>query len=155
MTITITSPGEYVAKTKDVPKVGRSYALDDLTTGTGAQNRAFHSLLTEYWTSGAHSYNAKTFDEFRDKIKRSLGAGAERYLYVELVDGLPVIRDVKKRKDIPAGTPPELCRQRLKSWSKYTKTERTDTIDRLIAEMHQAGVNSDKFQQILEGMEAR
>ena len=47
-----------------------------------------------------------------------------------------------------------LARGRLKSWADYTKKERTETIDRLISEMHQAGVNSTKFSEILEGMGA-
>jgi DNA-binding transcriptional regulator YhcF (GntR family) len=41
----------------------------------------------------------------------------------------------------------------LKSWHDYTKKERTETIDRLIAEMLQAGVNSNKFHEILRSME--
>jgi phytoene/squalene synthetase len=40
----------------------------------------------------------------------------------------------------------------LKSWAKYTKKERRETIDRLINTMIQCGVNSKKFDEILEGM---
>jgi len=43
----------------------------------------------------------------------------------------------------------------LKSWADYTKKERTETIDRLIAEMIQAGINSGKFHEILDGMEQK
>jgi hypothetical protein len=158
MTITITSPGEYVSTTKDVPITGRSYALDDLTTGTGAQNRTWHALLTVYWTSGAHSYDAKTFDEFRDQIKRSLGAGFESYAYAIISNGKAVLRVVKTWEEIPKGLrvdpdKRDMIRGRLKSWTDYSKRERTDAIDRLIAEMHQAGVNSERFIEILQGME--
>ena len=39
------------------------------------------------------------------------------------------------------------------SWTDYTKTERTSAIDKLIAEMHQAGVQTAKFYEILKGMD--
>ena len=41
----------------------------------------------------------------------------------------------------------------LKSWTRYTKKERKETIDRLIAIMHQVGVQTERFYDILKGME--
>ena len=150
MKITIVAPGEFISRSKDEPLVGRDYALEDAAEGTAAQNRAFHALVGEYWRSGAHSYHAKSYDEFRDMIKLKLGAGIESYVYAS-PEG---VVKVKTRVEIP----PEYNNRkyamgRLKSWSDYTKTERRDTLDRLIAEMEQAGINSRKFQTILEGME--
>jgi len=158
MTITITAPGEYITTSGEEPITGRSYALEDLSTGTAAQNRAFHALVGEYWKSGAHSYDAATFDDFRNQIKRSLGAGFESYAYAIIRDGKARIMVVKTWEEIPNGLridpeKRELIRGRLKSWSDYTKTERSETLDRLIAEMLQAGVNTRHFHEIMEGLD--
>ena len=68
-----------------------------------------------------------------------MGAGVERYR--DLVDdnGEPVKEPVIK--------------WRLRSWRDYSKKERTETIDRVISEMIQAGINSKKFEEILQGLE--
>jgi len=159
MIITITAPGEYIADTQDEPIVGRRYQLEDATSGTGAQNRAAHSLMQEYFRSGLHSYPAKTFYEFRNFIKRDLGAGFESFVYAEIVDGRPVIRDAKTYAEIPEAVRrdphlKELVRGRLKSWADYSKKERRDTMDALITEMIEVGVNTPHFREIMEGMEA-
>jgi hypothetical protein len=41
----------------------------------------------------------------------------------------------------------------VKSWGDYTKRERMESIDRLISEMIQAGVDSRKFHEILTQLE--
>jgi len=94
-----------------------------------------------YNAERCHSYNAKSFEHFRALIKLNLGAGLEKYKTLVDTEGRlysePVIS------------------HRLKSWADYTKKERRETIDRLIAEMHQAGVTTRKFNEILEGMEVK
>jgi hypothetical protein len=157
MKICITAPGEHLSIDSDIPVVGQVYTLEDAATGTEAQNRAFHALVQEYWKSGAHSYEAKNFDDFRNQIKRKLGTGFEAYVYAVVVDGKPAIMDAKKYEDIPEAIRvdpqyKQLIRGRLKSWSTYTKKQRRETMDRLISEMHQAGINSQKFEEILDGM---
>jgi hypothetical protein len=153
MTITITAPGEFISQGEE-PVTGRSYFLEDATEGSGEQNRAFHALISEYWRTGMHSYPAKNFDDFRKCIKRSLGAGFEAFVYVDPAESPPVIHDAKKLKDIPKGIPRNLIRGRLRSWSDYTKVQRSATISKLIAEMIEAGVNSKKFIEIREGMKS-
>jgi methionine salvage enolase-phosphatase E1 len=158
MKITITPDGD-LCNGPEYPAVGRSYNLEDAATGTDAQNRAFHALIGEYWKSGQHSYVAKNYDDFRNQIKRKLGAGFEAYVYVILENGQPIIRDAKLYDEIPAEVraDPEyrsLIRGRLKSWGDYTIKERRETMDKLISEMIQAGVNSAKFAEIMAGMEA-
>jgi hypothetical protein len=136
---------------------GRYYDAVEADTPTERQNRAFHALVQEFWASGTHSYNAKNFKEFRNLIKRDLGAGFERYRYVEETgDGLRW-NSCGARQGIPKtavrganGSP--LVAGVLKSWAEYTKKERKETIDRLISTMIQCGVNSRKFDEILEGM---
>jgi hypothetical protein len=69
----------------------------------------------------------------------NLGAGVERYYEVIDDDG----KLLEKLR----------IRWRIKSWSRYTKKERSETIDRIISEMHQAGVQTKHFYEILNGME--
>jgi hypothetical protein len=147
LTILITSPDTFMAE-GDAPQVGRRYLLEDVATGTSAQNRAFHALVQEYWRSGAHSYNAQTFAQFRDLIKRDLGAGFESYIYAS-AEG---IKRAATMDEIPAGTQMRDIMGKLKSWADYSKTERRETMDRLIAEMETAGVNTPKYREILAGM---
>jgi hypothetical protein len=157
MRILITGRGEYTADSTDLPVVGRYYTLEDATTGTGAQNRAFHALLGVYFKSGLWSYDCKSFDDFRNHIKRLHGAGFESYAYADIVGGLPVLKVVDTWQEVPEfmrkdQRMKEYIRGRLKSWSDYTKKERRDTMDKLIAEMKMVGVNSKKFDEIMEGM---
>jgi hypothetical protein len=149
MQIVIDHPGHYLIAQGEEPEVGVVYALEVAAEGTERQGRAWHALIQEYWCSGCHSYPAKSFMEFRDYIKRDLGAGFEKYIYADATG----IHDAATIADIPPGTPRSLTRGRLKSFADYTKKERRESIDRLIAEMHQAGVQTKKFYLILEGLE--
>lgn len=149
--------GKFVLDDSTPPHVGSRYELEDFDNPTARQNRAFHALVTEYWVSGHHSSSASNFRRFRDEIKMRLGAGFEKIVYADVVDGKAVIIEVHRRDEIPARilADPDLAqivKGKPLSWADYSKKQRTDTIDRLIAEMHQAGCNSRKFQEILDGM---
>lgn len=173
MKITITetdgSGGRFLVDSKDAPEIGRSYYMEDATSGTGAQNRAFHALVQEYWKSGLHpKYGGDPFDQFRDSLKRDLGEGFEKYVYADIeqveVDTFqpsheerykPVIKEVKTYEEIPEeirNDPTGRIMGRLKSWTAYTLKQRRRLIDNLIDDMVAAGVDSKKFQEILEGM---
>ena len=167
MKILILEKEQYLVESKDSPIIGRHYNLEDSETGTAAQNKAFHALIQEYFKIGMHSYKADNIADFKNHIKRNLGAGFEAYVYVEIkkpVMGMenldrPIIKDAAKYLDIPEEIRKdpyfkELIRGRLKSWSNYTKKQRQKTMDNLIAEMLAAGVNSKKFNEIMEGMES-
>jgi len=132
----ITAPGEF---TGDGLQIGSYYNVEPVHEGTDAQNKAWHSLLQEYWTSGCHSYNARSFLHFRALIKLNLGAGTEKFTNLVNTDGTLC---PEGREDF-----------RLKSWSNYTKKERNESIDRLIADMKQAGVSTNKFYKILDGLQ--
>ena len=141
MRILITGPGEF---TGDKLKVGKTYSVELADEGTDRQNKAFHSLLQCYWTSGFHSYNARSYEHFRALIKLYLGAGTEKFYNLVNEDGTPC----------PKGRPD----YRLKSWTDYTKKERQLTIDNLISEMVQVGINEKnnrRFGEIIKGMEER
>jgi len=154
MRILCTGAGTF---TGDDLQEGRYYEAVEFDTPTEQQNRAFHALLQEFWSSNCHSYNAKNFEQFRDFIKRDIGAGFERYRYViETPEGLKW-GQAKAAQDIPEnvaydanGKP--LAAGVLKSWAKYSKKERKETIDRLINTMIECGINSKKFDEILAGM---
>jgi len=143
--------------TDELPEVGHYYYLESATEGTGAQNRTFHALTLEYWKSGQHSYNADSYKDFKNQIKKSIGAGFEGFIYVSMENGIPKILDAETIKDIPEYVKTDLdmknlIRGKLKSWSCYTKKQRKTTIDNVINEMMQCGINTNKFQEILKGM---
>ncbi len=150
--------GKFRVLGSQVPTIGMKYSMEEAESATGEQNRAFHALLTEYWGSGMGSHKATDFDAFRDEIKLKLGAGFEKIVYATVEDGKPVIVQVKRLDEVPPHVlkDPDLKKMvlaKLKSWSSYTKKERTQTIDRLIAEMHASGVNTSRFYDILSGMD--
>ncbi len=148
MRIQITPGGGYVHISGSAPEEGKTYLLEDATNGSLAQSRAWHALLQEYWRSGQHSYRADSFMGFRDLIKRDLGAGFEAYVYADDSG----IHKVKHLDEVPDHVHARHVMGKLKSWARYTKKERRETMDRLISEMHQVGVNTKKFYEILDGM---
>jgi hypothetical protein len=160
MKILITESGQYLCESKEEPVPGRRYTLEDAATGTAAQSNAFHALMAEYFRSGCHSYQATSLEAFKKEIKRSLGPESkyEAFVYVDPADPSLSMKDAESWDDIPEhirNHPDKrlLVRGRLKSWADYSKKERRETMDRLISEMHQAGVQTPKFMGILEGME--
>ncbi len=160
MLITILPGEQYMVKSQDAPAVGKDYTLEEASEGTYRQGRAFHALVMEYWRSGCASYPSKGFEDFRNEIKKNLGAGFEAYVYAIIENGRPVIKDAKAWGEIPEELRHDpgkraFIRGRLKSWSDYVKKERTETIDNLIREMVEAGVNSAKFGEIVAGMGER
>lgn len=134
----------------DYPKPG-IYFIESAESGTNAQNRLFHELLTEYFNSGAFSYDIKTLQEFKDYVKMNMGAGYKKFVYVTIEEGKPCIHECKHREDIPAEAHAEYGI--LKSWAEYTKEERTKTIKTLINEMIFVGVNTARFNDILKEIE--
>jgi len=161
MKILILENDQYLVESKDSPIIGRHYSLEDSESGTQAQNKAFHALLTEYYKSGQHNYDAVDFAEFKKQIKKHLGAGFESFIYVEIdystFGTKPKIMDAKTFQDIPIEIRQDpdmkqVIRGKLKSWSDYSKKERMKTMDILIKEMLQVGVSSKKFDEILEGI---
>ena len=160
MTILILDNDKYLPESADKPVPGKHYNLEDAVEGTQAQNKLFHALVTEYWKSGLHpKYGGDDYDSFRDQIKRTIGAGFDRYVYSLLEDDRLKIKVVKHETDIP-----EFIRNNphgkdamygiLKSWSAYTKKERQHTIDNLLDDMTAVGVQSKKFDEIREGLDA-
>ncbi len=152
----------FIVHGKEQPEVGGYYYLESAKNGTQEQNKAFHALVLEFFKSGQHSYDIGSFKELKDCVKKSLGVGFESFVFVQLEQTDEnnyhcKMYDAKTIEDIPQHIKndpymKDMIRGKLKSWSNYTKKERTNTIDNLIVEMKEAGVNSAKFDEILSGM---
>lgn len=157
MKILITDDG-YLSESADKPIVGRRYVLQDAEDATLKQNNAFHALVLEYWKWGGHpKYGGDGYTDFRDKIKRDLGAGFESFVYATIEDGRPRLYLAKQYEDIPEDVrqAPDLkllIRGKLKSWADYKKKERQKTIDNLLDDIRANGCNTDKMNEIIEGM---
>ena len=157
--IRITGEGSYECLSSKKPSLYFIYSLEEYHNGTASQNRFFHLLVSEYFNSGMHSYNADNLGHFRDLIKKEIGQGFELFLYTEIVEGKPRIKKVKLYEDVPQAVKDDpdikdMIFGKLKSWSDYTKAQRTRTIKTLVAEMMEAGVNSKRFNEILLDMQS-
>lgn len=133
------------------PKPGTEYFLEDARNGTGAQNKFFHLLCGEYFNSGCFSDEAKTWLHLREKIKLRLGEGFEKIIYGD--DNGNICQVSKSEIDmIPRHirSNPNRLLGKLKSWGDYTKNQRMRCIENLIHEMMNAGVNTKRFNEILD-----
>ena len=79
-------------------------------------------------------------------------------MFIASYDGGLIKGSVKTRTEVPENLAVDKNGQKmvwgiLKSWSDYSKAQRTSTIQNLITEMIAAGVNSRKFSEILQGMQ--
>lgn len=152
-------PGSYYqVESKDPPKVGKYYLLEDAATGSRAQRKAWEALTTEYWKSGKHpKYGGDPLSTFRDKIKMTLGEGFDLYIYADYTDGKAVIKETKVYEDIPLRIRQDeqlrdVIRGRLKSTTKYTPKQWQRLIDNTIDDGTAAGVKSAKWFEILDGL---
>ena len=130
---------------------GRYYNIEPAETGTRAQDNAFHALVQEYFNSGCFSYEAKNWLELKDRVKEFLGVGYE-WLYWTTDPEFVTSRVKPQKENVAFYNGRFLIKKKLVSWARYTKKERMRTMDSLIAEMHIAGVQTKKFEEILRGM---
>lgn len=124
------------------------------------QTRTFHSLLMCFWKSGCSSFNS--YDELRNhykevahlleyQFKNELEPYTKECVWKAL-KFLPISEEEKKRVI-------ELLRGKVliwHSWSECSKEMATVTLNQLINDMFNAGVDSssqaEKFKEIMEGM---
>jgi hypothetical protein len=149
--------------TGDSLEPGKYYECSEDGGPTERQNRAFHALVSAWFADGSYSYPAKTEAELKDWVKKDLGAGADRRVWILLIPEGEGAWRTGKAMTKPDAEPPENAQRDfwgnyiyvdiLKSWADYTRKERTETIDRLVAAMIQSGCSSPKFEEILRGME--
>jgi len=154
--ILITSDYEYSGDKLDI---GSYYFCQKDDNGTLQQNSLFHALLDIFYKSGCYSYPVDNYTDFRNYVKEHLGAGYESYFFMyESDNGLAEGR-VKKLEDVPVlklgikADGNKMLWGDLKSWSKYTKKERMETINRLLVDMDNSGINSAKYFEIRKELE--
>jgi hypothetical protein len=94
---------------------------------TEKQNKTFHALIGELYISGLHSFSSY------ESLKIFCKTCALTQCYKEIEINGKSILDVK-------------------SWSKFTKKERASAIDFTINECIQVGLNTKKFNEIIEGL---
>ena len=157
MRILITGDYEY---TGDKLDIGHYYFVEKDDSGTLQQNSLFHALLDVYFASGCYSYPVTTKEGLKKAVKKSLGEGYERYVYFILTGKGIVKGEAKTMEEVPENVMigadgKDMVYGELKSWSDYTKAQRTKTVQNLIAEMQMSGVKSIKFEEILKGLEEK
>lgn len=139
-----------ISSTKEI-KPGEYYleSANDKARNTNKLNRMFHLLITDYFNSGKYSDQVDTLLELREKIKYRLGEGFDRFLYVN--DSGDLVK-CKLYDEIPSHIKPHPKKMlgQLKSWGDYIPYERYCCVKNLVAEMKLAGVNSKRFQNILD-----
>jgi hypothetical protein len=102
-----------------------------VSPGTDEQNRAAHALMQEYFLTGMFSYPAKSLAELKIYLKIAYGS-----VYDMIYKG----EEIK----VP------------KSWRDFSKQERHNFINGLLAEIHASGAyaESEEIRNIIAGMEA-
>lgn len=120
------------------------------------QNSLFHSLLSCFWDSGCSSFESYKSMRFHYKdiahlieyvFTNDLKEETKQMLW-RAVKLLPI--DESERKKVV-----ELLKGKIlieHSWAESTKGMAKIAIDQLINDMHEAGVNSKKFEEILKGL---
>ena len=120
------------------------------------QNALFHSLLMCFWESKLSSFDS--YEELRNHYKR-----IAHLCDVKWENTLPdqikqMLWRAIKLLPIPKRYLDEICellRGRVvtwHSWSECSKEMARLTLDQLLNDMHEAGVNSKKFEEILKGL---
>lgn len=120
------------------------------------QNNLFHSLLKCFWDSKCSSFESYKNMRFHYKdiahlieyvFQNDLKESTKQILW-RAIKILP-IEESERKKVI------ELLRGKIlieHSWAESTKGMAKVAIDQLLDDMHEAGVNSRKFEEILRGI---
>lgn len=166
----LVNPGlTYQCVSTDKPVEGRYYSLTEYEPGTDEQNRAFHALLNAFfdWMFKTNTFvfedygitydlRAPDAEMFKMQFKYKYGAGAKyhayfdegRWQYVKKLDDIPL--PIVKRYN--EGERWLITWKNLKTWSEYTKRQRTDTIDKLLTIIAISGCDDKKVHEIIDGM---
>lgn len=140
------------------PKLTAVYELVEYNSQTDQQRKLFNPLVRLYYNSGVFSYPANNWLELRDQVKKNLGAGFERYEYVNNKFQIKRVENLKEIpkyvwKDFRSGNDQRI-KGVLKSMADYTRQEFIEVVDSLIREMLLNLVLStkegSKFNNILE-----
>lgn len=105
--------------------------------GTERQNKFFHALIAEVYSLRAWSIPGKsekeqlmmTLDDFREWVKVEFGQGYEYFMWIEA-------GKIKKSKNRPKF----MSIGFTKSWSKYTKKQRSECITAFLSWLEASGM---------------
>jgi len=123
-------------------------------TKSNNQNAIFHALLTEFWKSGCSSHESVIHQRLYYKDV----AGLVMYEQVELSKQLKTLLRALYKTLPSSGLKEELKdiinKKRVTelSWASVEKEQATISIKTLIDDMVEAGVNSKKFQEIINAI---
>lgn len=112
--------------------------------GTQRQNRFFHAAVSAVYKSHGWSIagmsekeqDAMSLADFREWVKVEFGQGYEKYAWIDL-NGRQHLSDEK-----PGPDEARLVIGYIKSWSKYSKRERSDCISAFISWSESQGLSS-------------
>ncbi|MHC1623301.1 MAG: hypothetical protein ACXQTR_01770 [Candidatus Methanospirareceae archaeon] len=136
----ITLPNEY---TKKLAELGEWVTLSEVQDpGTERQNRAFHSLIGEWWVTGCMGY--PTYETMRDSYMLRVKGAKEYKLFTS--DGILTVKDITPYEPCSAVPIPY-------SWTRFTKKERMEAIKQVLADIYQSGATSKKLDEIIGGLE--
>lgn len=158
MKILILEGDRFLFANSEQPEVGKTYILEDAGTHSAQQRKTWHALVQEWWKSGMNNIDTLDFHLFRETCKKQYGEGFSHYEYIG--NDVNMVR-VKDLSEIPQDILDDfknVHRQRikgvLKSFTKYTKKQVKDSIDKIIVAMDECGVDTVKYHEILGGMES-
>lgn len=158
MKILILENSQYLTESKDVPITGRRYVLEDAETYTGQQRKTWHAFVGEWFRAGQYPVDTIDYNYFRDWCKLKYGEGFGHYEYtdweynmvrVKSVDEIP--SDIVEWYNDHPGS--KRIKGILKSFTGYTKKQVINSTDKIINAMVEYGADTEKYYQILEGME--
>ena len=127
------------------PKLAAVYELVEYNSQTDQQRKLFNPLVRLYYNSACYSYPANNWLELRDQVKKNLGAGFERYEYVNdkfQIKRVDILKNIPKYvwKDFRSGNDQRI-KGVLKSMADYSRKEMITVCDSLIREMLQQEVH--------------
>ncbi|MCW8932151.1 MAG: hypothetical protein OQL19_18200 [Gammaproteobacteria bacterium] len=162
---------QLLVKGADMPLVGKEYSLEKIVdSGTAKQNRTFHPLLEclytwmlkndtyQFESNGIqYDFRCSDIDKLKTIFKIRYGKGANRWEYVDDNYNMVEVFDLKEIPTYVVSDFSEGNRGRIKashaiSWKEYDKDDRRKLIDNMINIMKTIGVDSDKFNEILDGI---
>lgn len=152
---------EATLKNGVLPTAGIEYELIKTNTVSYMQHRLFHPLVIEWYRSDMYPYNdIKDWWALRQLCKFKFGNGFGSYIYVNWEYAMVEVYDMK---DIPQDIYIDYLstdhggngnhsriQGKLQSLTTYKKAEMSNLIDNVIRAMFKSGVNTTKFNSIIE-----
>ena len=153
MIILITEAG-YLTETNETPIEGHRYYMEDADEYTPPMRRLWESLVGEWYKSGCFNLDTIDYYKFRDAVKIKYGGGYDYIIYAN--PNGPGVVEVNDVDEVPfdilirynAGEH-SLITKKVGSSMVLNKADFSLMINNTIDAMHEAGVSSPKFIDII------